>query len=172
MKLRTNLILISAISLIFSACSQGEQQTNTQNAQLQPNFSATVAPTLSAENNKNSADNANAPVKSANQIVKASPTASPTPKATTSPVNSPNDNSAAKTKYKNYTVRGVVKKIDAANNSIVIDHEDIGDYMVAMEMPFPVVDKKILNGIKVGDRVTFVLETGVGVERIISIRKN
>ena len=76
-----------------------------------------------------------------------------------------------KSKYKNYTVRGTVKKIDAENNSITIDHEDIADYMIAMEMPFPVVNRNILNGVKVGDRITFVLETGVGVERIVKIEK-
>jgi Cu/Ag efflux protein CusF len=102
---------------------------------------------------------------------KAAPAISATPKATVSPLAALSNSVAAK-KYKNYNGRGVIKKIDVAGGSIVIDHEDIGDYMVAMEMPFPVVNKKILDGLKVGDKVSFVLETGVGVERIISIRKN
>ena len=92
----------------------------------------------------------------------------PTPKSAISPnVNS----TALKPKFKNYTVNGIVKAIDIEKSLITIDHEDIGDYMVAMEMPFPVVNKDLLKSLKTGDKVEFVLETDVGVERIIKIRK-
>ncbi len=172
MQIKTNLLFILVIVFVFSACSQSGQQTNMQNIQPSPLVSATIAPTVSVAANENPANSGNTEVKNANQIVQPTPKISPTPKPTATLTVAPNDNSVSKSKYKNYTVRGVVKKIDAANNSIIIDHEDIADYMVAMEMPFPVVNRKILDGIKVGDKITFVLETGVGVERIISIRKN
>lgn len=103
-------------------------------------------------------------VKVNQRTVSPSPTVSPIPKPSFSPT-------VAASKYKNYTANGIVKAIDAEKSSIVIDHEDIGDYMVAMEMPFPVAGKDLLKNVKVGDKVEFVLETGVSVERIVRIRK-
>lgn len=156
-------------SVALAACRRDASPVANQNTQ-QPAVSATAATNVAVADNGNSGNVENTPQGNFNKTVKPTPTASATPKASASPTAT-----AAKvsgnTKLKNYDGRGVVKKIDAENSSIVIDHEDIGDYMIAMEMPFPVADRKILNGLKVGDRVTFVLETGVGVERIIKIVK-
>lgn len=57
-----------------------------------------------------------------------------------------------------YQAIGIVKKIDAGNGKITIDHEDIKGYMPAMEMDFSVGDKTLLESSKVGDRVDFVIE--------------
>ena len=101
--------------------------------------------------------------------IKTNSNISATPKSSVSPTVTPTVSGTPK--FKNYTATGMIKKIDVENNSVTIDHEDIGDYMVGMEMPFPVVNKNTLNDLKIGDKVEFVLETGVGVERIISIKK-
>ena len=161
------LFCLLLFSVALTACQQSNPSVTNQTTQ--PTASATAAPNVAVYDNGNSVNANNAAQKNSNQIIKPTPTASATPKASISPTVTPA--SSGSTKLKNYNGRGTVKKIDAENSSIVIDHEDIGDYMIAMEMPFPVVNKKILNGLKVGDRVTFVLETGVGVERIVSIRK-
>ena len=171
MRIKTNLKIIWAFSFAFLACQQNERQSNIQNAQPLPKTSATAAPTAVAFDNVNSVNAVNAAANNLKPNAKLTPAISATPKATVSPTAAPSNSAIAK-KYKNYNGKGIIKKIDVAGGSIVIDHEDIGDYMVAMEMPFPVVNKKILDGLKVGDKVSFVLETGVGVERIISIRKN
>lgn len=159
------LIILSAFPFLFAACQSNERLANSSNAQASPTVSPTAAPMSSASNSANSANASDAEKTAANQSVKPSPTATATAKPSASPT-------AAASKYKNYTARGVIKAIDIENSSVTIDHEDIGDYMVGMEMPFPVVNKNILKNLKIGDRVSFVLETGVGVERIVSIRKN
>jgi Cu/Ag efflux protein CusF len=158
---------LALFSVALTACRQDASPVTNQNNQ--PAVSATVVPNISVDNNGNLANVGSSAESNSNKTIKPTPTASATPRASVSPTASPKISGNAK--FKNYNGRGVVKKIDAENGLIVIDHEDIGDYMIAMEMPFPVVNKKILDGLKVGDRVTFVLETGVGVERIIKIEK-
>lgn len=154
--------------LVFMAITVAcQQNAPTVNQNSQPTVSPSAMPTVSISDNRNAANALNAPDANASQTPKTNSNASPTPKPIISPVASP-----SASKFKNYTAKGVIKKIDAANSSVTIDHGDIGDYMVAMEMPFPVVNKNVLNDLKVGDSVTFVLETGVGVERIVSIKKN
>ena len=158
-----NLIIFTMFSLAFSACQSNEPLPNSQKVQPSPLVTPTaptISPSSSNANSENTAKKTNA-----NHVIPPSPTATATPKLLVSPSITPS-------KYKNYTAKGVIKAIDIENSSVKIDHEDIGDYMVAMEMPFPVVNKNILKNLKVGDQVTFVLETGVGVERIVSIRKN
>lgn len=56
-----------------------------------------------------------------------------------------------------YRVKGEVRSIDAAENSIRIAHEEIPDYMPAMVMPFSVKEKTVLKGLLPGDRVSFHL---------------
>ena len=55
--------------------------------------------------------------------------------------------------------------------SIEINHEDIPDLMPAMEMEFHVKDKSLLDGLEVGNRVEFNVESGVGGLQISAIRK-
>lgn len=154
-------------SLPLAAC---RQEATTINQNTLPVVSATATPHSTAPDNGNLSNVNNAPERNANQIAKPSPSAAATPRATASPTAAPNvSNTPAK--YKNYTAKGVIKAIDIESGSVTIDHEDITGYMVGMEMSFPVVNKIILKNLKVGDKVSFVLETGVGVERIVSIRK-
>ena len=56
-----------------------------------------------------------------------------------------------------HLVRGVVKKIEPAEKSITIQHEEIPRYMAAMTMPFKVKDAKELEGLQVGDTIWFRL---------------
>jgi Cu/Ag efflux protein CusF len=64
-------------------------------------------------------------------------------------------NTAEKQTYK--TV-GVVKKIDIDARKITIDHEDIPNYMPAMQMEEDVSDVEMLEKVKVGDKVEFEIE--------------
>lgn len=57
----------------------------------------------------------------------------------------------------NYTVRGVVRQLPEGGKSVVIKHDEIPGYMVAMTMPFPVRDPALLNSIRIGDKVEFEL---------------
>lgn len=57
-----------------------------------------------------------------------------------------------------YKSVGIIKEIDSEKGTITIDHEDIPGYMSAMEMTEPVADKKLLEVVKVGDKVNFEIE--------------
>jgi len=56
-------------------------------------------------------------------------------------------------------VNGEVRKLDPATGLIVLRHGDIPNLaMPAMTMGFEIVDKKMLDGFKVGDKVRFQAE--------------
>lgn len=57
-----------------------------------------------------------------------------------------------------YKSKGIIKKVDAENGKLTVDHEDIAGYMSAMEMTEPVKDKAMLESVKVGDKVDFEIE--------------
>lgn len=54
-----------------------------------------------------------------------------------------------------FQVRGVVKEVKPGESRVVINHEEIPDYMPAMTMPFDVRDTNELAGIAPGDQVKF-----------------
>ena len=58
---------------------------------------------------------------------------------------------------KRYEVRGQIVSIDAARGQVVVDHEDIPNFMPAMVMPYKVQDTALLDGKKPGDMVTATL---------------
>ena len=72
--------------------------------------------------------------------------------------NNSKTNSAAADDKQTYKSTGVIKAIDRENGKITIDHDDIPGYMSAMEMNEAVSDKKLLETVKVGDRVEFEIE--------------
>jgi len=57
-----------------------------------------------------------------------------------------------------YKAVGVVRAIDPAAGKITLDHEDIAGYMPAMQMNEAVSDAKMLEAVRVGDRVEFEIE--------------
>lgn len=69
-----------------------------------------------------------------------------------------NSNSAQITYRRTYQSTGVIKAIDIDAGKITLDHEDIPGYMAAMEMTEAVSDPKMLESLKVGDKVEFDLE--------------
>lgn len=71
----------------------------------------------------------------------------------------------------NYNGKGEITKINTELGSVEMKHEKIKDLMEAMQMEFFVKDKKILEGLKVGDKVDFVVEYKHPQEVITSIKK-
>jgi Cu/Ag efflux protein CusF len=102
---------------------------------------------------------------------------SPKPAASSSanvPTNSTATSETTKTvspKNGDYDGKGLVTKVDLKIGSVEIDHEDIPGVMPPMKMEFYVSDKKILDGIKVGDRVDFVLRYKDHTETVVNIKK-
>jgi len=66
---------------------------------------------------------------------------------------------------------GIVKSTNVKLPSIEIQHQDIPGLMPAMTMEFYVKDKSLLDGVKAGDRIDFVLENGVAGLRVVGINK-
>ncbi len=67
---------------------------------------------------------------------------------------------------------GIITKINFEIGAVGLDHDEIKGVMPAMKgMEFYVSDKKMLDKLKVGDKVNFVLEDKAGAERIINIKK-
>jgi protein SCO1 len=58
---------------------------------------------------------------------------------------------------KSYPVRGVIKKVEASEKSVTIQHAEVPNYMPAMTMPFKVRDARLLEGLQPGDVVSFRL---------------
>jgi len=87
--------------------------------------------------------------------------------ATVTPIISLPDN----TKIKTYDGKGTVTKINLELGSVELNHEEIKGLMPAMQMEFYVSDKAMLDNLKVGEAVDFVLEDNAGAERIIKIKK-
>ena len=54
-----------------------------------------------------------------------------------------------------YSVRGVVRRVEPERRSVVVKHDEIPGFMPAMTMPFDVKEPKELQGLKPGDRITF-----------------
>ena len=64
---------------------------------------------------------------------------------------------------------GIVTKINKTIGSVELNHKDIPGIMPAMIMEFYIKDKRMLTGLKVGDKVSFTLEAKNEV--IIAIKK-
>ena len=68
-------------------------------------------------------------------------------------------------------VNGEVRKLDPATGLIVLRHGDIPNLaMPAMTMGFEVADKKMLDGLKVGDKVKFQAEAIKGKAIVTEIK--
>ena len=78
---------------------------------------------------------------------------------------------AAAVQTKTYRGVGVVKGMNPKVPSIEIDHEDIKDFMPAMQMEFHVKDKTLLDGLTIEDKIEFTIEYGVGGMKITAIKK-
>ena len=66
---------------------------------------------------------------------------------------------------------GVIKKVTPQDPSIMIDHEEIKDYMAPMTMEYYVKDKSLLDSIQPGDKVDFTIEDKRGVVVVSEIKK-
>ncbi len=95
------------------------------------------------------------------------PTVKPTMTASANTAPNISGNSTIKT----YDGTGIVTKINLEIVSVELKHEEIKDLMPAMQMEFYVSDKKMLENLKIGDKVDFVLEDNAGAEKIINIKK-
>ncbi len=63
---------------------------------------------------------------------------------------------------------GVVIATIPRSNRLIVDHEEIKGFMAAMEMSYPVVDPKLLDGLQAGDKIAFTIDRSNN--RITAIR--
>lgn len=70
-------------------------------------------------------------------------------------------------------VKAEVDAVDAAKGSVTLTHEDIPNMnMPAMTMAFNVADRKMLKGIKAGDKVRFKLESVKGQALVTKLERS
>lgn len=131
------------ISLSFAACQPNAQPSNNRNAPLN-----------SVSNSANLTNKTIVSESNANQPTKPLPTVA-----------------ADKPKIKTFDGTGKVTKINLEIGSVELDHEEIKGLMPKMIMEFYVSDKKMLDDLKIGDKVDFVLEDNAGAEQIIKIKR-
>jgi len=72
---------------------------------------------------------------------------------------------------KSYPGSGVVVQINLQEGWIEINHEEIKDLMPAMQMEFWVRDKSLLDQVKTGDRVDFIVLETTGGEYLTELKK-
>ena len=69
-------------------------------------------------------------------------------------------------------VQGEVRKIDVANGLVVLRHGDLPNLaMPPMTMAFHVANRKLLEGLKVGDKVRFQAEMIKGKAVVTELRR-
>ena len=56
-----------------------------------------------------------------------------------------------------FSVKGVVRGVDAENKTLRVEHEEIPGYMPAMTMPLIVKETALLKGLQAGDSIQFAL---------------
>jgi len=66
---------------------------------------------------------------------------------------------------------GTVVRVDVQNKVVELNHEEIPNYMPAMQMEYHVRDGAILSSLKAGDKVEFTIEENNGIEIITAIKK-
>ena len=74
-------------------------------------------------------------------------------------------------KVKTYEIKGTVVAVDEKKPSVKLDHQDIPGLMKAMVMEFDVASPKVLEGIKVGDKVQGNLTAETGKQIITRLEK-
>jgi protein SCO1/2 len=69
-----------------------------------------------------------------------------------------------------HALHGRVISVDPQGNSLVVDHDEIPDFMGAMAMPYPVRDAAELENVEAGDEVNaevVVDDSGMYLENIV-----
>lgn len=69
-----------------------------------------------------------------------------------------------------HALHGTVISVDREGNSLVVDHDEIPDFMGAMAMPYPVRDGGELESLEAGDEVNaqvVVDDSGMYLENIV-----
>jgi protein SCO1/2 len=75
------------------------------------------------------------------------------------------------TPTQNYTVTGVVQRIQPDGKTAIIQHDLIPNYMMAMTMPFSAQDTQTLSRIYPGDQITFTLHVTASDAWISNVMK-
>jgi Cu/Ag efflux protein CusF len=68
-------------------------------------------------------------------------------------------------------IHAVVTGVQPSTKMVMLNHEKIGDWMEAMEMPFPVADSAMLNQVKLGDSVLFTVKVTDNQGLITELKK-
>jgi len=62
--------------------------------------------------------------------------------------------SGCKNSDKHYVLHGRVMGRNSTSGELIVDHEEIPGFMMAMTMPYPIRNPNALNGVEIGDKIT------------------
>lgn len=66
---------------------------------------------------------------------------------------------------------GIVRLINLEEGWFEVDHEEIENFMPAMQMEWSVKDRSLLKSVSVGDRIEFTLEDDNGSEVVTELKR-
>lgn len=72
---------------------------------------------------------------------------------------------------KQYLIKGKVVAVDLNRPAVKLDHEEIPGLMKAMEMEYAVEDAKVLDGLKIGDKIQGHLKVESGEYVVTHLEK-
>lgn len=67
--------------------------------------------------------------------------------------------------------QGIVERVDRAGRKLTLDHGELPGLMKAMSMAFDVAPEVSLDGLAVGDEITFWVKAGHGSYTVTRIRR-
>ncbi len=95
----------------------------------------------------------------------------PAPEQAAAKTAEPPAKSPAKSATNTHRGVGVIESIDKELGQVQIDHEEIKDFMPAMNMPFAVKDRSLLDAVAPGDKVEFLLRADESGMVVIALKK-
>lgn len=99
------------------------------------------------------------------------PAGTPQPNNTATPPQFVFPKGTSRADVKTFSGVGVVRLINFEEGWIEIDHEEIKDFMPAMEMEWAVRDREMLKSVEVGDKVNFKGEDHNGTQFLTELKK-
>ncbi|MEO6726958.1 MAG: c-type cytochrome [Blastocatellia bacterium] len=68
-----------------------------------------------------------------------------------------------------YTLKGKIVSVERELKQVMVEHEEVKEYMEAMTMPFPMKDEKMLGRLKKDDKIQATLVVGIGFWRLENV---
>lgn len=151
-------LLVMSMATLTASCGQQPRSGNAAEPATQAAASPSPIPWATIE----------APTPPAQAAV---PAGTPRPGNTAAPPQFVFPKGTSRAAVKTFSGVGVVRSINFEEGWLEIDHEEIKDFMPAMQMEWTVRDRSMLKSVQVGDKVNFKGEDHNGTQFLTELRK-